>query len=116
MVTVTTANKQRVSPSQNYSNEYVDMGAVPDDITGMRFKVPFAFEPGAAGPATTISGSSFATAIVTGRIGAFLRNTSYISNIDKSVVLDQMEGVGLTTKAPILETEHIRKGRITEHN
>ena len=115
VITVTTADNKRVSPSQNYSSTYVDLGAIPDDITKMRFKEPFALPPGTTGPAKTISGSSFAAAIATGRIGASLPNSSYVHNIDKSVVLDKMEGLGLISKSSLLEPEHIRKGRITQH-
>jgi len=107
VITVTTANNQRVSPTQNYSSKYVDLGAIPDDPTSMRFHVPFD-DSGA-----TISGSSFAAAIVTGRIGAFLPNSSYRN---KRNMLVQMQTDGLCTKAPVLELEHIREGRITKHN
>jgi len=116
VITVTTADKKRVSPSQNYSSKYVDMGAIPDDITKMRFKVPFGLPAGAAGPIKTISGSSFATPIVTGRIGAFLPRSSYAPSISKSVVLGPMEAAGLSTKSSSLGSVHIREGRITPHN
>ena len=119
VVTVTTADQNRVSPTQNYSSKYVDIGAIPDDITAMRFTVPSAPPAGAAGAAgtvETISGSSFAAAIVTGRIGAFLHSSSYASSIDKNVLLDSMERAGLITKSPALQADHIREGRITPHN
>lgn len=108
MITVTTADGIRVSPTQNYSSKYVDFGAIPD-YPSMWFIVPF-------DPGTSISGSSFAAAIVTGRIGAFLPNSSYVPNIDKSAVLNQMEAAGLSTRSSLLESDHIRKGRITPHN
>jgi hypothetical protein len=114
VVTVTTADKKRVSPSQNYSSQYVDLGAIPDDINLMRFKVPYAVPAGATGT-TTISGSSFAAAIVTGRIGAFLSNSAYSPNINKSVVLAPMEAAGLSTTSNSLASDHIRGGRITPH-
>ena len=109
VVTVTTANNKRVSKTQNYSEIFVDLGAIPDDPGGMRFRVPF-------DPTTTISGSSFATAIATGRIGAFLHNSSYQSNIDKSIILADMEAAGLITKSDLLEPDHIRLGRITSQD
>ena len=115
VITVTTADETKVSPTQNYSSKYVDFGAIPDDLTLMRFRVPFG-PAGTAGTVTTISGSSFAAAIVTGRIGAFLPNSSYVPNIDKSDVLSQMETAALTTRSSSLQAEHIRKGRITPHN
>jgi hypothetical protein len=116
VVTVTTADETRVSASQNYSSKYVDLGAIPDDNAGMRFAVPFVRSAGATGPVTTISGSSFAAAIVTGKIGAFLSNSAYASNIDKRDVLPPMETAGLITKSPALQADHIREGRITPHN
>ena len=64
----------------------------------MKFQVPF------DGPVTTISGSSFAAAIVTGRIGAFLPNSVYVPNIDKRVLTcsNQMEaGARLITKSVV---------------
>jgi hypothetical protein len=117
VVTVTTADKNRVSPSQNYSSRYVDLGAMPDDLTLMRFKEPFVLPAGTPGAVKTVSGSSFAAAIVTGRIGAFLLNSSYTSSIDKyHDVFAPMEAAGLITKSPALAADHIRDGRITPHN
>jgi len=114
VVTVTTADTTRVSPTQNYSPMYVDMGAIPDEITPnfMKFNVPF------PGPITTISGSSFATAIMTGRIGALLPMSSYLSGIDKGV-LNQVEappGAAPFTKSSFLKKWRIRNGRITPRN
>jgi len=108
VITVTTADKNRVSPNQNYSSMYVDLGAIPDDHGEMRFQVRF-------DPETSVSGSSFAAAIVSGRIGAFLQNTAYTLDISKSVVLGPMEAAGLSTTSPTLESIHIRGGRITPH-
>jgi len=108
VITVTTADKNRVSPTQNYSSMYVDLGAIPDDLGEMRFQVLF-------DPETSVSGSSFAAAIATGRIGAFLLNSAYSIDISKSVVLAPMEAAGLSSKSPSLESIHIREGRITPH-
>ena len=111
VVTVTTADHTDVSPTQNYSSMYVDLGAIPDDTTLMRFRMPF------DGPEITVSGSSFAAAIVTGRIGAFLPKSAYVDGLNKRVkVLVPMETAGLTKKAPLLESKHIRLGRIISHN
>jgi Subtilase family len=110
VITVTTADKNRVSPTQNYSTMYVDLGTIPDDHTSMRFRLPF------PGPVATISGSSFAAAIATGRIGAFLPKSDYAPSISKNVVLGPMETQGLSTTSSSLATHHIRGGRITKHN
>jgi hypothetical protein len=111
VVTVTTADRDKVSPTQNFSSKYVDIGAIPDDLS-MRFKVPF-------DPSTYISGSSFATAIVTGRIGANLPNGANATNatiLDKQEILGPMQAASLIEKSPALESDHIRMGRITLHN
>jgi hypothetical protein len=115
VVTVTTASASAVSPTQNYSPMFVDMGAIPDEITTsfMKFNVPF------PGPVPTVSGSSFATAIVTGRIGAYLPETAYVDGINKGV-LDQVDapsgpGVIHFTHSRFLKDWRLRKGRTTPH-
>jgi hypothetical protein len=114
VITVTTADETKVSPTQNYSSKYVDFGAIPDDLTLMRFKLPFGSTV-AVGTVPTISGSSFAAPIVAGRIGASLPNSSYVPNIDKRDVFSQLEAAALTMRSSLLQSEHIRKGRITPH-
>ena len=111
VITATTANNKRVSPTQNYSNQFVDLGAFPDDVNtnSMRFKLPFG-----RGPA--ISGSSFAAAIVTGRLGATLPLTSYAPGLDKRDLLPQMDTAPTSARSSVLEPEHIRYGRITKHH
>ena len=108
VITVTTADKTNVSPTQNYSEKYVDQGAIPDDPT-MRFQVPF--DPGAS-----VKGSSFAAPIVTGRIGSSLPNSAYVTNIDKRDVLSLIEGSSLSSRSSSLEHEKVRLGRLTKHN
>lgn len=80
IITVTTTNVEAtdVSDQQNHSNIYVDLGVAahtdnpPVDGSaselGPGFKVPFELNLGA--PPAYVAGSSFATAIATGRIGA----------------------------------------------
>lgn len=116
VVTVTTADTTGVSPTQNYSSKYVDVGAMPDQTTTawMMFRVPF------KGPVDYVSGSSFATAIVTGKIAANLPKSFYVANINKTVVLTKIEaptvGVApLITRSGSLQAERIRKGRLTRH-
>ncbi|HEX6227017.1 MAG TPA: S8 family serine peptidase [Chryseolinea sp.] len=110
VIAVTTADKVKVSPTQNYSEQYVDAGAFPDDTNTMRFLVPF--------PDTniTVSGSSFAAPIISGRIGALLPAESYVPGINKGGVLSQMEGSSSIERSSSLTAEHIRLGRITKQN
>lgn len=81
VITVTTNNLDTVSKTQNYSAEYVDVGVLADTTlpTGvMKFNAPF---PGSTG--VTVSGSSFATAIATGKIGSWLEKSIYAPGINK---------------------------------
>ena len=113
VITATTANNDHVSPTQNYSNKYVDFGVFPDHVnaTSMRFNFPY---PGPDG--RPISGSSFAAAIVTGRIGATLPYTAYSAGLDKRELFIQLDAAPLSKKSSVLEPEHIRLGRLTNHN
>lgn len=83
VVTVTTTDGRTVCSSQNYSKDYVDLGVLADEVSkeGMKFKLPFE-ELGRG--TTLISGSSFATAIATGLIGANCKKSLYIPNIKKA--------------------------------
>jgi hypothetical protein len=69
-VTTVGVKEGRVSPSQNYSPAHVDLGIGADFVrqdSSYRFMLPFSnINSG------DIAGSSFAAAIATGRIGAFL--------------------------------------------
>ncbi|SHM13538.1 Subtilase family protein [Chitinophaga jiangningensis] len=66
IIVATTINDTAVSPTQNFSDRYVDIGVKADSIeNGVQlFRVPLVLEN------RYITGSSFATAIVTGRIAA----------------------------------------------
>ena len=75
VVTTTTVDVEvrNVSVQQNYSNVYVDLAIRadinrPNKTLDPSFKVPFELTPGV--PPAYVAGSSFATAIATGHIGA----------------------------------------------
>lgn len=67
--------EDKVSPSQNHSSKYVDLGVQSDKVDGNQyaFKLPFPD----LNPDGHTAGSSFATAIATGRIGATLPMAYY---------------------------------------
>ncbi len=120
VITVTTADKTGVSPTQNYSSKYVDVGAMPDKTTSawMKFKAPFKVPPGQV--VDYVSGSSYATAIVTGKIAANLPKSSYVPDIKKTDVLTTIESgfpvvTPLITRSVPLQAERIRNGRLTRH-
>ncbi|RQO69667.1 hypothetical protein DBR43_16485 [Pedobacter sp. KBW06] len=115
VVTVTTTDGTSVSTSQNYSKEYVDLGVLADQVSkeGMKFKLPFE----TSGPEVWISGSSFATAIATGLIGANCRKNLYVPNIKKSdflaalkLLLNDDRSGRILVNNPALARKHIRDG------
>lgn len=87
VLTVTTTNGLAVSPTQNYSNQYVDLGIRADLVqpTHMKFLEPFTNIP------QYISGSSFAAAIATGKIGAWLPKAGYRPGIIKDDVFNELK-------------------------
>ena len=90
VLTVTTTDGKEVSPTENYSKNYVDIGVLSDaPISGdLGFSVPFSLTSGTA----LIFGSSFATAIATGVIGANCAKGHYQKNtINKSDFIDELE-------------------------
>lgn len=115
VVTVTTTDGTSVSASQNYSKEYVDLGVLADQVSkeGMQFKLPFE----TSGPEVLISGSSFATAIATGLIGANCRKSLYVPNIKKAdflsalkLLLNEDHSGNILVNNPGLAKKHIRDG------
>ena len=115
VITVTTTDGTRVSPTQNYSEKYVDIGVMRDvnDQTAMKFLTPF------AGPTALISGSSFASAIACGKIGAHFPKDMYGEGLNKDAVFEKLRsitpaaGMSLITYEPVLETHLIRNGKKT---
>ena len=108
VVAVTTNDKENVSPTQNYYSDFVNIGVMADTVspTSMKFRLPF---PNATG---YISGSSFATAILTGAVAAHVPADQFAPGIDKSAILDWLETnsssdvIPLTvTRGPVLESK-----------
>jgi len=116
LITVTTSDGDVVSATENFSNVYVDLGVIADKAENgsLLFKVPF----NQAGPAEHIGGSSFATAIATGVIGANCNTGLYTrKTINKQSFIDDLStasenarGINLCQKFPALEDELIRDG------
>ena len=115
VVTVTTTDGSTVSASQNYAKEYVDLGVMADQVSkeGMMFKLPFDTGEKEA----LISGSSFATAIATGLIGANCKKSGYVPNIKKadflsalSVLMNEDLTGNILVNNPALARKHIRDG------
>lgn len=86
VITVTTTDGETVSPTQNYSRFFTDLGVLADqtgDDGAMKFQIPF---PGHE--EELVSGSSFAAAIATGLIGAYTPEKFFRPGIDKSRIFD----------------------------
>ncbi|WP_316794126.1 S8 family serine peptidase [Pedobacter frigoris] len=115
VITVTTTDEHSVSATQNYSNKYVDLGVVADQVLreGMKFAIPFE----GADPAL-ISGSSFATAIASGIIGAHCPTSLYRPNIKKadflaclgSLPVSGSSGTHVLEENLVLAKKYIRNG------
>ncbi|MFD3000333.1 S8 family serine peptidase [Pontibacter toksunensis] len=117
IITVTTTDRESVSPTQNYSNTYADLGVLADN--DMKFQVPFA----GSRPNELIGGSSFATAIATGVIGSYSPTSMYRPNLTKSEffnTLSSMPSTGalptILFKEPDLAQKLIKEGAVTEKN
>jgi hypothetical protein len=90
VLTVTTTDGKEVSPQENYSNSCVDIGVLCDVSApgDLGFRVPFVLTSGTA----PVFGSSFATAIATGVIGANCTKAHYQKNIiKKGDFIDELE-------------------------
>lgn len=113
VVVATTTDGAKVSPTQNYSNRYVDFAVVADSVnaTSMRFEVPN------SAPMTHVSGSSFATAILSGKIGALLERSTYDAAISKGDVITKLEASpGAVNSSSSLESrKQVNKGRYIKH-
>jgi hypothetical protein len=110
VMVATTTNAERISPTQNYSSRYVDFGVVADTIdpTFMKFQVPFTIDP------LYISGSSFAAAILTGKVGALANKSVFQTGLNKQNVISDIEtgSAGVIQTSPDLDSkELVRKGR-----
>jgi len=105
VITATTVLGDKVSPTQNYSNVYVDMGVVADPTGFMQFKLPYSSD--------LVTGSSYATAILSGKIGAHLPTSEYTPNIDKEDVILILKPLINIDTNPALNNK-IRGGRFVE--
>jgi subtilisin family serine protease len=104
IVTVTTTYGTEVSREQNHSNVFVDLGVKSDagPKTDPGFEVPFKLSSGTA----TVAGSSFATAIASGVIGANCDTKLYVPHLKKA---DFMTPPIFTTQTS-LASKWIRNG------
>jgi hypothetical protein len=107
VISATTTYKETVSPTQNYSETFVDMGVDADKLvnehSSMKFKAPF------PNSNSLISGSSFATAIATGLIGANCDAAMFNAATAKTDFINKIPN--LITDSPSLKNEFIKKGR-----
>ena len=103
MVTVTTADGTAVSPTQNYSEKYVDVGVMRDVDEGgsMKFKMPF------PAPISLISGSSFATAIACGKIGAYFPEAEYSDGLNKRDVFELLRTITPSARPPLITLQPV---------
>ena len=111
VLVATTTNGRRISPPQNYSSLYVDFGVIADSVgpDHMKFQVPFTTSP------LFISGSSFATAILTGKIGAFTNKAAYVTDLNKQTIINSIlsSRSGIIRTSTDLESRNlVRDGRI----
>ena len=113
VVTVTTCDGNNVSPTQNYSSKYVDLGVKADqvDTSGMKFLLTFSASP------LYISGSSFASAIAAGKIGAAMPKSTYRPGIDKQSILEAMTtspSPTISLSTSLESKRRVHKGRYTK--
>ncbi|WP_276088253.1 S8 family serine peptidase [Pedobacter sp. JY14-1] len=115
VITVTTTDGRSVSPSQNHSSKFADLGVIADQFSrasGMGFKVPF----GNSG--SIITGSSFATAIASGVIGAWCPKSLYVPALRKKDFLSLLQtlpsadgsGGTILQQHPALAGKYIKNG------
>lgn len=112
VVTVTTFLKDQVASTENHSNVFVDMGVKADKYQDgdQYFKVPFA----QIGEDEYVRGSSFATAIATGIIGANCSLELYTKfTINKQSFIQELinlPGSTVCSREPAMANELIRDG------
>lgn len=113
VIVATTTDGEIISPTQNYASRYVDVGVKADTVnaSSMKFLLPFSATP------LYISGSSFATAIVAGKVGAHISESAFTPGISKQPILENLA----TGASPVLiradkleSQDRIRDGRYTQ--
>lgn len=97
VLAVTTNDKENVSPTQNYYSEFVNIGVMADTVAPafMKFRLPFKNATG------FISGSSFATAILTGAIASHVPADQFTPGIKKASVLQWLETNSASSAIPV---------------
>lgn len=116
LITVTTTDGKQVASTENYSNIFVDVGVMADkhEDGDLWFKIPFEQTNGEA----YVRGSSFATAIATGIIGANCDKNLYKQNsITKKTFINHLltiphnlANASLCKKVPALNQMLIKDG------
>ncbi len=114
-VTTVDVDEGKVSPTQNYSSKHVDLGVQADkvikdkDVNKDRyvFRLPFPH----LNPNGYVSGSSFATAIATGRIGATLPISVYAGRMEKKHIIEPIESNSNIDHASNGLGNYVYKGR-----
>ncbi|MBV8252869.1 MAG: S8 family serine peptidase [Chitinophaga sp.] len=111
IIVATTVNDATVSPTQNFSDKYVDLGVLADlEENGyLKFKVPFTL-----GTPQYVSGSSYATAIVTGRIAAVCPVSWYKGPLKKATFLKDTIGIQPFNK--LIQNHQVNGGKYITHN
>lgn len=110
VMVATTTNGSKISATQNYSSRFVDFGVMADTIGPgfMKFQVPFTTNP------LFISGSSFATAILAGKIGALADKATYRINLNKQDIINNIQSgtSGAIQTSAVLDSRNlVRDGR-----
>lgn len=116
VITVTTTDELKVSPTQNFSDIYADLAVRADSFTAdhMYFRQPFRTVsfPGN----NYISGSSFATPIAAGKFGASFKLNMYISGVKKSDFFNHPPAAAVIFTSPQLSNAGlIRRGKYSRH-
>lgn len=104
VITVATSDMNKVSSTQNFSEKFVDLGVLGDTVLpsgAMKFHSPFT-----AGSSGMVSGSSFATAIATGRIGAFMSKADFVPGITKAACIIKLSTVVDAGGAPVIQSSN----------
>jgi hypothetical protein len=110
ILVATTTNDTAVSLTQNYSTMFVSIGVLADEAEDgyLKFKVPFVLSQ-----PQYVSGSSFATAIATGKIAALCRPALFKHGLKgKSFITDLGTNVIVSDKL----AGQVNKGRYIRHH
>src|SRR5690606_10600484 len=98
-----------ISPTQNHSANHVDFGVQADAIVSRyyQFKTPFQEN-------IFISGSSYATAIAAGKIGAYLpiEFFSELPDINKGRLMEHLSGLRDIEGEPIVHKNDLFSAKI----